>query len=56
MKIVDIPFDPVELVVDLDLFQKKAPLVRPKLVALGASMTLFPFPLREMRSRISQLH
>jgi glycine hydroxymethyltransferase len=25
-----------------------APLVRPKLVALGASMTLFPFPLNEM--------
>jgi len=30
------------------LFRKMAPLVRPKLVALGASMTLFPFPLREM--------
>ena len=48
LKIVDIPFDPVELVVDLDLFRKVAPLVRPKVVALGASMTLFPFPLQEI--------
>src|SRR5207237_8811163 len=29
LKIVDIPFDPVELAVDLDLFRKVAPLVRP---------------------------
>ncbi len=48
LKIVDVPMDPVELEVDLDLFRKMAPLVRPKVVALGASMTLFPFPLREM--------
>ena len=54
LKIVDIPFDPVELVVDLDLFRKTAPLVRPKLVALGASMTLFPFPLREMQEVIAE--
>src|SRR5438105_1192762 len=30
LKIVDIPFDPVELEVDLELFSKVAPLVRPK--------------------------
>lgn len=54
LKIVDIPFDPVELVVDLDLFRKMAPLVRPKLVALGASMTLFPFPLQAMQEVISE--
>jgi glycine hydroxymethyltransferase len=48
LKIVDVPFDPVELEVDLDLFRQMAPLVRPKLVALGVSMTLFPFPLRAM--------
>src|SRR6185312_7780820 len=46
LKIVDIPFDPVELEVDLDRFRQVAPLVRPKVVALGASMTLFPFPLQ----------
>src|SRR5256886_12338368 len=54
LKIVDIPFDPVELVVDLDLFRKVAPLVRPKLVALGASMTLFPFPLQAISEIVAE--
>lgn len=54
LTIVDVPMDPHELVVDLDLFRKVAPLVRPKLVALGASMTLFPFPLREMRDVVAE--
>ena len=54
LKIVDIPFDPVELEVDLDLFRKMAPLVRPKVVALGASMTLFPFPLQAMQEIIAE--
>lgn len=54
LKIVDVPMDPVELVVDLDLFRKMAPLVRPKLVTLGASMTLFPFPLKEMSEIVSE--
>src|SRR3989454_5354053 len=54
LKIVDIPFDPVELVVDLDLFRKVAPLVRPKVVALGASMTLFPFPLKAINAIVAE--
>src|SRR5438034_4638203 len=54
LKIVDIPFDPVELVVDLDLFRKIAPLVRPKIVALGASMTLFPFPLQDISDIVAE--
>lgn len=54
LKIVDVPFDPVELEVDLDLFRKVAPLVRPKLVALGLSMTLFPFPIREMSAIVAE--
>ena len=37
------PFDPNELEVDLDAFARVAREVRPKVVALGASMTLFPF-------------
>lgn len=48
LKIVDVPFDPVELTVDLDLFRQVAPLVQPRLVTLGLSMTLFPFPIQEM--------
>src|SRR5437762_1964434 len=54
LKIVDIPFDPVELVVDLDLFRKVAPLMRPKVVALGASMTLFPFPLQAISDIVAE--
>jgi glycine hydroxymethyltransferase len=54
LKIVDIPFDPEELEVDLDTFRKVAPLVRPKVVALGASMTLFPFPIKAMSEIISE--
>ncbi len=54
LKIVDVPMDPVELEVDLDLFRRTAVLVRPKLVALGASMTLFPFPLREMSDVLAE--
>jgi len=51
-KIVDIPVDPHELIVDIDNFRKAAPLVRPKLVALGLSMTLFPQPVSEMKAVI----
>jgi glycine hydroxymethyltransferase len=54
LKIVDVPMIPDELVVDMDVFRKIAPLVRPKLVALGASMTLFPFPLQEMSESVAE--
>src|SRR5215467_5260920 len=53
-KIVDIPVDPDELVVDIDLFRRAAPLVRPKLVALGLSMTLFPQPVAAMKQVIAE--
>jgi glycine hydroxymethyltransferase len=53
LNIVDIPFDPVELEVDLDLFRKVACLVRPKMVTLGLSMTLFPFPVQAMHDIIA---
>lgn len=48
LKIIDIPMDPDELTVDLNVFRKIAPLVKPKLITLGLSMTLFPFPIQEM--------
>jgi glycine hydroxymethyltransferase len=53
LKIVDIPFDAVELNVDIDAFRKLAPLLRPKLVTLGMSMTLFPLPVREIKEVIA---
>lgn len=54
LKIVDIPFDPAELTVDLDTFRKMAPLVRPKVVTLGLSMTLFPYPVKEMAEIVAE--
>jgi glycine hydroxymethyltransferase len=54
LKIVDIPFNAEELTVDLDLFRKMAPLVRPKVVTLGLSMTLFPQPVREIKEIVSE--
>ncbi|MFA4132787.1 MULTISPECIES: serine hydroxymethyltransferase [unclassified Brevibacillus] len=54
LQIVDVPMDPVELTVDLDEFTKVARQVRPKLVTLGASMTLFPFPLKEMAEIVKE--
>jgi glycine hydroxymethyltransferase len=47
LRIVDIPFTP-DLEVDLQAFRTVAERVRPRLVALGMSMTLFPLPCREM--------
>src|SRR5574337_876295 len=54
LKIVDVPFDPVGLTVDIDLFRQMAPLVRPKLVTLGLSMTLFPQPVKEIKAVIGE--
>src|SRR4051812_25871060 len=48
LNIVDVPFDPHELEVDLDAFAQRARAARPRLIALGASMTLFPLPVREI--------
>jgi glycine hydroxymethyltransferase len=48
LNIVDVPFDPHELEVDLDAFAAIARETKPKLVALGASMTLFPLPVQEI--------
>ncbi len=54
LRIVDIPFDPVELEVDLDAFATLARQVRPKLVVMGMSMTLFPLPVRPMSDLIAE--
>jgi glycine hydroxymethyltransferase len=54
LRIIDIPFDPVELSVDLERFQHVAREVRPRIVSLGNSMTLFPFPVQEMAAIVSE--
>ncbi|MBI5931321.1 MAG: serine hydroxymethyltransferase [Chloroflexi bacterium] len=54
LEIYDIPYDPIELEVDLDKFTEEAQRIRPKLVVMGMSMTLFPLPVREMASVIAE--
>jgi glycine hydroxymethyltransferase len=54
LTIVDVPFDPRELEVDLDAFARVAREHRPKLVALGASMTLFPLPVAEIKDVVDE--
>ena len=54
LQIHDVPMDPVELTVDLEAFAAAARVLKPRLVSLGASMTLFPFPVREMSEIVSE--
>jgi len=54
LNIVDVPFDAHELEVDLDAFARTARAVKPKLVALGASMTLFPLPVAEIKEIVGE--
>lgn len=54
LRIHDVPMDPVELEVDLEAFTAVARKVRPKLVTLGASMTLFPYPVRAMDNVVAE--
>ena len=54
LHIVYLPFDPTELTVDLDAFRREAQRVRPKLAVLGLSMTLFPYPVREIQEIVAE--
>ena len=54
LEIADVPFDPVELEVDLDLFKRVAQKVQPRLVVLGMTMTLFPLPVRQISEIIAE--
>jgi glycine hydroxymethyltransferase len=54
LRIYDVPMDPAELTVDLDRFAERARSLRPVLVSLGASLTLFPFPVREMSAIVAE--
>lgn len=54
LTIVDIPYNPETLEVDLDSFAKAARRTQPKLVVMGMSMTLFPLPVQEMSAIIAE--
>ena len=53
MRIVDIPFTPDGLAIDLEAFQATAERHRPRLVSLGQALTLFPLPVERLRSVVS---
>lgn len=44
----DIPFDPVELTVDLDGFRREAERLRPAVIAINQTTALFPLPVEDM--------
>ncbi|MFQ5859038.1 MAG: serine hydroxymethyltransferase, partial [Anaerolineae bacterium] len=54
-RIVDVPFDPHEMTVDVEAFRQEAERVRPRLIALGSTLTLFPYPVREMKAVAEEL-
>lgn len=54
LEIYDVPFDTETLEVDLDKFEEEAQRVRPEVVVMGMSMTLFPLPVRQMSEIISR--
>ncbi|MEM7335297.1 MAG: aminotransferase class I/II-fold pyridoxal phosphate-dependent enzyme, partial [Chloroflexota bacterium] len=54
LNIVDIPYNPETLEVDVAQFAKVARQVRPKLVVMGMSMTLFPLPVKEMGQIVAE--
>jgi glycine hydroxymethyltransferase len=53
LRIHDIPFDPIELTVDLDSFRREAERLRPAVVAINQTTALFPLPVEEMTRAIA---
>jgi glycine hydroxymethyltransferase len=50
LRIVDIPWDDEQLTVDLDGLAKAARRERPRIILVGGSLALFPYPVREVRA------
>jgi glycine hydroxymethyltransferase len=53
VRITGIPFDPVEVNVDLEAFRRAAERQRPALVSLNQTTALFPLPVRAMKEIIA---
>jgi glycine hydroxymethyltransferase len=43
------------MVVDVEAFRREAEQVRPQLIALDSTLTLFPYPVREMKEIATEL-
>ncbi|MBW2368552.1 MAG: hypothetical protein JRH15_11780, partial [Deltaproteobacteria bacterium] len=50
LKVVDIPFDEKNYSVDMAAFRNVVKAVRPKLVVIGGSVILFPYPTKEIKA------
>lgn len=49
LEVHDVPFDGSKMAVDLEELEQQAERLRPKLIILGASLALFPYPVAEAR-------
>ncbi|MBW2369687.1 MAG: aminotransferase class I/II-fold pyridoxal phosphate-dependent enzyme, partial [Deltaproteobacteria bacterium] len=50
LKVVDIPCEEKNYSVDMDAFRNVVKAVRPKLVVIGGSVILFPYPTKEIKA------
>jgi glycine hydroxymethyltransferase len=46
----DVPFDPARMQIDLDGVRRVAKKTQPRLIIVGASLALFPYPLQDVRA------
>ncbi|HEX2912834.1 MAG TPA: aminotransferase class I/II-fold pyridoxal phosphate-dependent enzyme [Chloroflexia bacterium] len=49
LEVHDVPFDGSQMEVDLEALEREATRLQPKLIILGASLALFPYPVQEAR-------
>lgn len=50
LRVHDVPFDGNTMTVDVDRLHITARLLRPRLIVIGASMCLFPYPVADVRA------
>jgi glycine hydroxymethyltransferase len=55
LKIENIPFNESEMNIDIECFQNAAEKIKPKIIVLGASLILFPFPINEIRKTANEI-
>lgn len=50
LRVMDVPFDGEAMSVDLDALHRMATRVFPRIILIGGSLALFPYPVREIRA------
>ena len=50
LKVMDVPFDGDSMRVDLDTLHRTATRTFPRIILIGGSLALFPYPVREIRA------